>query len=188
MALKIPLRPLRNLSELCEKDMKVILSALLLLASAGTVSSQQAQLDTLRAEGYEALYNLDYDGARRRFQKMVDLAPEDPAGAQCLASGLWLQQLNEAYQLKSSRYSGDRTDKSDRRRRDDFRKWIRQAKTLSEARWKKEPGNVDPLYYLGAAEGLETAYTAQVEKKYVAALRARPGAGGSPHATRDMQM
>jgi hypothetical protein len=172
MALKIPLRPLRNLSELCEKDMKVILSALLLLASAGTVSSQQAQLDTLRAEGYEALYNLDYDGARRRFQKMVDLAPEDPAGAQCLASSLWLQQLNESYQLKSTLYSGDGKDKSDRRQTDEFRKWIRQAKTLSEARLKKEPGNVDALYYLGAAEGLEAAYTAQVEKKYVAALRA----------------
>jgi len=152
--------------------MKVILSILLLLASIGTVSSQQAQLDTLRAEGYAALYNLDYDGARRHFQKMVELAPEDPAGAQCLASSLWLQQLNESYQLKATLYSGDSKEKTDRRQTDEFRKWIRQAKTLAEARLKKEPRNVDALYYLGAAEGLEAAYTAQVEKKYVAALRA----------------
>jgi len=152
--------------------MKVILSILLLLASIGTVSSQQAQLDTLRAEGYAALYNLDYDSARRHFQKMVELAPEDPAGAQCLASSLWLQQLNESYQLKATLYSGDSKEKTDRRQTDEFRKWIRQAKTLSEARLKKEPRNVDALYYLGAAEGLEAAYTAQVEKKYVAALRA----------------
>ena len=152
--------------------MKFLLSILLLLISGEMVwSQQQAQIDTLRAEGYEALYNLDYEGARRRFQKMVELAPEDPAGAQCLASSLWLQQLNESYQLKATLYSGDTREKTDRRQTDEFRKWIRQAKTLSEARLKKEPRNVDALYYLGAAEGLEAAYAAQVEKKYVAALR-----------------
>jgi tetratricopeptide (TPR) repeat protein len=149
---------------------KTILLILITCASVLTVLGQQAQLDTLRAEGYEALYNLDYDGARRRFQKMVELAPEDPAGAQCLASSLWLQQLNESYQLKATLYSGD--TKTDRRQADEFRKWIRIAKTLAEARLKKEPRNADALYYLGAAEGLEAAYTAQVERKYVPALRA----------------
>ena len=152
--------------------MKIIVSIFIAFASVLTAPAQQSQLDKLRAEGYEALYNLDYDGARRHFQKMVELAPEDPAGAQCLASSLWLQQLNESYELKGTLYSGDSKDKSDRRQTDEFRKWIRQAKTLSEARLKKDPRNVDALYYLGAAEGLEAAYTAQVEKKYVAALRA----------------
>jgi hypothetical protein len=152
--------------------MKIIVSILITFASVLTALAQQSQLDKLRAEGYEALYNLDYDGARRHFQKMVELAPEDPAGAQCLASSLWLQQLNVSYELKGTLYSGDSKDKSDRRQTDEFRKWIRQAKTLSEARLKKDPRNVDALYYLGAAEGLEAAYTAQVEKKYVAALRA----------------
>ena len=152
--------------------MKIIVSILITFASVLTAPAQQSQLDKLRAEGYEALYNLDYDGARRHFQKMVELAPEDPAGAQCLASSLWLQQLNESYELKGTLYSGDSKDKSDRRQTDEFRKWIRQAKTLSEARLKKDPRNVDALYYLGAAEGLEAAYTAQVEKRYVAALRA----------------
>ena len=154
------------------QPMKIIVSILITFACVLTALSQQAQLDTLRAEGYAALYNLDYEGARRRFQKMVELAPEDPAGAQCLASSFWLQQLNESYQLKATIYSGDAKDKTDRRQTDEFRKWIRQAKTLSEARLKKEPRSVDALYYLGAAEGLEAAYTAQVEKKYVAALRA----------------
>jgi hypothetical protein len=152
--------------------MKIIASILITFVCVLTALSQQAQLDTLRAEGYQALYNLDYGGARRRFHKMVELAPEDPAGAQCLASSFWLQQLNESYQFKGTIYSGDGKDKSDRRQTDEFRKWIRQAKMLSEALLKKEPRNVDALYYLGAAEGLEAAYTAQVEKKYVAALRA----------------
>jgi hypothetical protein len=84
-----------------------------------------------------------------------------------------LQQLNESYQLKSTLYSNSETkEKTDRRQTDEFRKWIRRAKTLSEARLKREPRNIEALYYLGAAEGLEAAYTAQVERKYVAALRA----------------
>ena len=153
--------------------MKILVSILITCASVLTALGQQAQLDTLRAEGYEALYNLDYEGARRRFRKMVELAPEDPAGAQCLASSLWVQQLNESYQLKATLYnSTDEKEKTDRQQTDEFRKWIHQAKTLSEARLKKDPRNVEALYYLGAAEGLEAAYTAQVERKYVAALRA----------------
>ena len=96
----------RNTGDAQEISMKIIVSIFITFASVLTALAQQAQLDTLRAEGYEALYNLDYEGARRRFQKMVELAPEDPAGAQCLASSLWLQQLNESYELKATLYSG----------------------------------------------------------------------------------
>ena len=100
--------------------MKIIVSILITFVCVPTALSQQAQLDTLRAEGYQALYNLDYGGARRRFHKMVELAPEDPAGAQCLASSFWLQQLNESYQFKGTIYSGDGKDKSDRRQTASF--------------------------------------------------------------------
>ena len=70
----------------------------------------QARLDTLRAEGYEALFNLDYETAHNRFQQMMDLAPDDPAGAQCYASSLWVQQLNEAWKRKSTLYSDSAGD------------------------------------------------------------------------------
>ena len=150
--------------------MKTIVSILITFVSIVTVWGQQTQLDKLHAEGYEALYNLDYEGARGRFLKMVELAPEDPAGAQCLASSLWVQQLNESYERKATLYNSTES-KNDRRQTDEFRKWIRQAKSLAEARLKKDSRNVEALYYLGAAEGLEAAYTASVERKYVAAMR-----------------
>jgi hypothetical protein len=136
---------------------------------------QRRQLDTLRAEGYEALYNLDYTGARKRFQKMIDLAPDHPAGAQCFASSLWLEQLNEAWELKATLYSTDTYEKEkpriNRSQVDEFRKWIRTAKQLSQARLKKDPGDVEALYFLGAAEGLEAAFAGGVERKFRAALR-----------------
>ena len=157
--------------------MRIILSILIVLTSLVTAvgQEQRARLDSLRAEGYEALYNLDYEGARRRFQQMVELAPDNPAGAQCLASSLWLQQLNQAWELKATLYSTsaytDSKARSNRAQTEEFRKWIRQARQLSEARLRKNPRDVEALYFLGAAEGLDAAYTAAVERKFMAAFR-----------------
>lgn len=142
-----------------------------------TATNPAAQLDTLRTEGYEALYNLDYEGARRRFQKMVDLAPDHPSGPQSIAASLWMQQLNETWEFKASLYSDKAETKSDTKpgvdpkQVDEFRKWTRQAKKLAEARLKRDARDVEALYFLGAAEGLEAAYAAGVEKKYMPALR-----------------
>jgi tetratricopeptide (TPR) repeat protein len=137
---------------------------------------QRARLDALRAEGYEALYNLDYEGARSRFQKMLELAPDHPAGAQCFASSIWVQQLNEAWELKATLYSTsaytDAKPKVNRKQADEFRKWTRQAKQLSEARLRKDPRDIEALYFLGAAEGLEAAFAGGVERKFMAAFRA----------------
>src|ERR1051325_4593995 len=156
-------------------QMKIIVAVFITLASLVTASGQK-ELDTLRAEGYEALYNVDYESARKHFQKMIDIAPDNPAGSQCYASSIWLQQLNEAWELKATLYSTDAYSsgnaKVDRRQADEFRKWIRRAKLLSEARLRKDPRDVEALYFLGAAEGLEAAFAGSVERKYMAALRA----------------
>lgn len=157
--------------------MKLIVLKLTLLLSFTSVSAQdqRAQLDALRAEGYDALYNLDYEGARKRFQKMIELAPDHPAGAQCVASSLWLQQLNEAWELKATLYSTESNEKEkpklNRTQVEEFRKWIRTSKQLSQARLKKDPRDVEALYFLGAAEGLEAAFAGGVERKFRAALR-----------------
>jgi hypothetical protein len=155
---------------------------LLIIVLANTAFGQSttnspAQLNTLRAEGYEALYNLDYEGARRRFHKMIDLAPDHPVGAQSMAASFWVQQLNESWELKATLYSDKALTNSktkpkvDQERVDEFRKWTRRAKQLSEARLKRNARDVEALYFLGAAEGLEAAFAAGVERKYMSALR-----------------
>jgi len=156
--------------------MKLLSLALILFCAFVPSSAQDnhAQLDALRAEGYEALYNLDYDTARSRFKKMIELAPDDPAGAQCYASSLWVQQLNEAWKLKATLYSDKSTDdksRVDRKQSEEFRRWTRQAKQLSQARLRKDPKDVEALYFLGAAEGLEAAYAAGIERKFMPAFR-----------------
>src|SRR5918996_935005 len=164
------------------KTMLMPLITLILLISFGTVAAQttesatdnRARLDSLRAEGYEALYNLDYEGARKRFREMIQLAPDSPSGPQCFAASLWVQQLNESWELKSTLYSTkaytDGKRKVDAAQVAEFRKWIRQTKTLAEAKLKQNPRDIEALYFLGAAEGLDAAYSAAVEKKYRSAL------------------
>src|ERR1041384_8090953 len=157
--------------------MRVIASILLVIFWTITTlaQDQQARLDTLRAEGYEALYNLDYETARNRFQKMVELSPDNPAGPQCMASSLWLQQLNQSWELKSTLYStGAYTEgkaQVDRKQADEFRKGVRRAKQLAQARLRKDPHDVEALYFLGAPEGVEASGAAAGERKFMAAVR-----------------
>src|SRR5690349_18388839 len=108
-----------------------LLFTLLLLVQT---PDNRARLDTLRTQGYEALYNLDYAGARKRFREMLQIAPDHPAGAQCLAASLWVEQLNQSWELKATLYSTkaytEGKQKTDPALTAEFRKWIRQTKTL----------------------------------------------------------
>ncbi|HEV2833996.1 MAG TPA: hypothetical protein VGW58_01700 [Pyrinomonadaceae bacterium] len=160
------------------------------VAGQSPSQSPPPNLDTLRTEGYEALYNLDYEGARRRFQKMIDLAPDHPAGPQCFAASLWIQQLNESWELKATLYSDkaytNGKTKVDQRKVDEFRRWTRRTKQLSEARLRRNPKDIEALYFLGAAEGLEAAFSAAVERKFMPALRT--GASAVDHHRKVLEL
>jgi tetratricopeptide (TPR) repeat protein len=144
-------------------------------ASAQTVSLPPPDLDAVRTKGYEALYNLDYKTARKYFHEIIQTAPASPIGAECLATSIWVEQLNEQWERKGSLYSNksyaDDEDKPDARNAEDFRTFIRQTKQLSQLRLKGNPRDQEALYLLGAAEGLEAAYLAGVERKFMSALR-----------------
>src|SRR5688500_9629049 len=90
------------------------------------------RFDELRLQGYEALYNLDYEEARHIFKEMTRLYPEHPAGPQSMAATLWLQELNRSRHLQASLYSTESfstsEDKVDPRLVEQFRQWTRMAK------------------------------------------------------------
>src|SRR5438067_1908382 len=143
-------------------------------APAGAAFDQK-RFDELRAEGFEALYNLDYEGARRRFNEMTRLFPDHPAGYQFLAAGLWLKTLNESRRLQASLYNNEgfykeKDDQADPKTVAEFRDLTRKAKELCEARLKQNPKDEDALYYLGAVEGLKAAWGSMVERSFMAAF------------------
>src|ERR1051325_1186107 len=147
------------------------------LAGKTTDEAGRARLDELRAAGVEALYNLDYEGARRQFKEIVRLFPEHPAGPQFLAATLWTQTLNESRRLQSSLYSSESfynsksEDAVDPRTVEQFRELTRQAAQLAKERLKANPRDVEALYFLGATEGLKAAFAAAVQRSFMSALR-----------------
>src|SRR4030095_13856850 len=99
-------------------------------------------------------YNLDYEGARRNFTEMTRLFPSHPAGPQCLAATIWIQQLNQSWSLRASLYNNDAyagsKEKVDRKVVEEFREATRRAKMLSEARLRANSSDLEALYFLGA--------------------------------------
>lgn len=145
-------------------------------APAGTADEARARLDELRVAGFEALYSLDYEGARQKFKEIARLFPEHPAGPQFLAAVLWTQTLNESRRLQSSLYAsesfyGKSEDAVNPRTVEQFRELTRSATLLAKARLKANPRDTEALYFLGATEGLKAAFEAAVQRSFMSALR-----------------
>ncbi|MGZ8844591.1 MAG: hypothetical protein ACXW18_13070 [Pyrinomonadaceae bacterium] len=146
-------------------------------ATAWLTEADRAKFETLRIAGSEALFNLDYDAARKSFKEMAVAFPNYPAGPQFLADTLWAETLYQTRRMQSSLYGSDDTfystsdDKADPKVIDEFRTLTRQARQLTEARLKQFPKDVEALYFMGAIEGLKAAFEEAVERRHFAALK-----------------
>ena len=139
--------------------------------------AERAKFETLRIAGSEALFNLEYEGARKSFKEMAVLFPKYPAGPQFLADTLWAEALYQTRRLQASLYGDDDTfystsdDKADPRLIDEFRNLTRQARNLTEARLKQFPKDTEALYFMGAIEGLKASFEESIERRHFAALK-----------------
>jgi hypothetical protein len=139
--------------------------------------TERAKFEALRIAGSDALFNLDYESARKSFKEMASAFPNYPAGPQFLADSLWVETLYQTRRLQSSLYGSDDTfystsdDKADHKVVDEFRNLTRQARLLTEARLKQFPRDPEALYFLGATEGLKASFEEAVERRHFAALK-----------------
>ena len=138
--------------------------------------ADNSKLEALHKVGVEALFNLDYEGARKQFKEIARLFPNHPAGQQFLAASLWIETLYETRRLQASLYNtksfySPKEDKVDPNVVAQFRTWTREAKRLAEARHKQEPKDVEALYYMGSIQGLKASFEEAVERRHFAALR-----------------
>jgi tetratricopeptide (TPR) repeat protein len=138
---------------------------------------ERTKFETLRITGSEALFNLDYETARKNFKEMAQAFPNYPAGPQFLADSLWIETLYQTRRLQSSLYGGDDSfystsdDKVDPAIVDQFRSLTRQARLLAEARLKQYPRDTEALYFMGAIQGLKASFEEAVERRHFAALK-----------------
>ncbi|HKP35947.1 MAG TPA: hypothetical protein VJT71_03745 [Pyrinomonadaceae bacterium] len=145
--------------------------------STWLTEAERAKFETLRIAGSEALYNLDYDTARKHFKEMAVAFPNYPAGPQFLADTLLLETLYQWRRLQASLYESDSSfystneDKPDPKVVDQFRTYTRQARQLAEARLKLNPKDTEALYFFGATEGLKASFEETIERRHFAALK-----------------
>lgn len=138
--------------------------------------SDSSEIGALRQSGIEALYNLDYDKARREFSEIARRYPDNPAGPNLLAASVWIKSLYQSRRLQASLYSSESfyskgDDKVDPKVVEEFRNLTREAKRLAEARLKKNPKDIEALYFLGSTAGLKASFNEAVERRHFAALR-----------------
>src|SRR5215470_29475 len=111
------------------------------------------ELDRLRVEGFDAVYNLDYKTARERFEKMTQLAPDNPAGYVYLANNIWLETLKKSRRLVTTVYTSQSfyevktEDRVDAKRDQAFNQLIRQAIAASQTRIAKNQSDAEAVYY-----------------------------------------
>jgi hypothetical protein len=146
-------------------------------ATPWLTDTERTKFERLRLIGSEALFNLDYETARKSFKEMAVAFPNYPAGPQFLADTLWAETLYQTRRLQSSLYGDDDTfystgdDKVDPKIVEEFRTLTRQARVLTEARLKQNPKEVEALYFLGAIQGLKASFEEAVERRHFAALK-----------------
>ena len=167
--------------------MRIVKTLLLIVTVAVIVQAQPAnstwltqpereKFEQLRISGSEALYNLDYEAARKIFKEMAVAFPNYPAGPQFLADTLLIEALYQTRRLQASLYNSDSfyttsDDKPDPKLVDQFRTYTRQARQIAEARLKQNPTDTEALYFLGATEGLKASFEETVERRHFAALK-----------------
>jgi hypothetical protein len=78
--------------------------------------------------------------------------------------------MNSALYGSDTFYEGSE-DKVDEHVITEFRDYTRRARLLSEARLKRDPKDIEALYFLGATEGLKAAFAAGVQRSFMSALR-----------------
>src|SRR3989475_8714006 len=146
-------------------------------ASPWLTEPERAKFETLRIAGSEALFNLDYETARKNFKEMAQTFPNYPAGPQFLADTLWAETLYQTRRLQSSLYGSDDTfystsaDMADPRIVDQFRTLTRQGRLLTEARLKQNPHDPEAMYFMGAIQGLNGSFDVAVSLPHFAALQ-----------------
>ncbi len=143
--------------------------------AAASAVAADPRYGELRARGFQALYNLEYDEARRNFTELQRLFPDHPAGAQFLAACLTVETLNRSRRLQTSLYNDDsfyaeEEDKPDASVVREFRALTKRAEELAAARVKANPRDAEAHYFLGAARALRAAFGVGVERRFTAAL------------------
>lgn len=129
------------------------------------------------APGFEHFYSMEYEQAIAVFQKEIAARPNDPAGYNHLAQALLYREMDRAGALESELVTGNNpflrrgkiaASPAEQKRFDDA---IARAIALCEARVQANAGDVEAVYLLSVAHGLEANYNFLVRRLWRESLK-----------------
>lgn len=128
--------------------------------------------------GLDHFYNLEYDPAIANLQKAVEGDPNNPLLYNFLANAYLFRELYRLGQLEGNLYDASNPFLREKRPQPDparvakVKELVATVKRMCEARLAKNPRDVEALYALGTAYGIEGNYKFTIEKSWYQALSA----------------
>src|SRR5215469_2264991 len=144
----------------------------LILSTATAGETYPATLD----QGFQALYNLDFDRAQQQFATYQNQHPDDPMGPVSEASGLLFSELNRFGILSAHFFDRDpgfgskpapRPDPAIRQR---FESALQRAEALTRERLGRDAKDRRALLAVTLVNGLRADYSSLLEHRYGLAL------------------
>jgi tetratricopeptide (TPR) repeat protein len=159
----------------------------LLAAGAIRVHAERVDTNPLNRdpdvqEAYRHFYNMDYDQALPRFEKIREEHPGNPMATAYLLNAVLFRELNRLDLLDTTFYANDgfltgkHTVVEDPKVRDRVHDLSGQAIDEANAELKTNPNDVNALFARGWVKSMQAVYSAMVERAFAAGLRQALGA------------
>ncbi len=150
---------------------------LLLLVPLRAQSTYPLNLDPTVRDGFEHFYNLDYDGAMKRFEEVLQAHPQDPMAVSYVLMDTIFRELYRQDLLDTTYYahehflsSGHKSDVSPAVRQQ-VEQLTDKAVSLADARIKANNIDKDAYFARGYARGMHAAWMTLVDHSFTGAAR-----------------
>lgn len=179
-----PLLPLPNSPRKLFVAALVTILALLPIrgAAAQQVDTAPLNRDPYVQEAFREYYNMDYDAALARFQRIQAEHPNDPLATAFVLHVILFRELNRLDLLDTTFYAhdgfltGKHTVVEDPKVRSQIKSLAQKVSDQAGAELRRNPNDVNALFARGWARSLQATYLAMVERSFSSALRLALGA------------
>ena len=128
-------------------------------------------------DGYQQLYNLEFERAHQTFVSWQQKYPKDPMGPVSDAAGILFSEFNRLGILEAQFYENDKIFKNNRKpsadpqARDRFNDTLNKGEGLAKGRLANNAKDRDALFAMTLISGLRADYAALIDKSNMASLR-----------------
>ncbi|MGA7524556.1 MAG: hypothetical protein WBW84_19050 [Acidobacteriaceae bacterium] len=162
----------------------VVLVPVTALAAQETVDTDPLNRTPEVREAFQHFYNMDYDNALERFERIHREHPSDPMATDYVLNATLFRELNRLDLLDTTFYANDgfltgkHTVVENPQVRDRIRALADEVNNEANAELKANPNNADALFARGWSKAFVAIYDALVERSFVAALHSAMSARG----------